>query len=109
MRLTITLARGILWFEPLILIVIALAFWYPTPTRTDWLWLLWLLLPILIARYLIYRRFITRTPVDRVFMVFLVLGVINVAAAPYTRGLMMLARPLLGIALYYALVERENA
>ena len=102
------LARLILWFESLILTGITLAFWFPTPTRTDWLWVIWLLVPLLVARTICYRRVITRTPLDLYFVVFMILGVINVYAAPYTRGLMMLARPLLGIALYYALVERTR-
>ena len=106
MQSIVALSKRILWLEPLILGGIALAFWYPTPTRTDWLWLLWLLVPILVARFLVHRRFLTRTPLDVVFFAFMLLGVLNVAFAPYTRGLMMLARPLLGIAMYYALVER---
>ena len=103
------LARGALWFEPLVLALMVLAFWYPTPARTDWLWLLWLLVPILGARVLLRGRVLTRTPLDGWFAAFLILGVINVYAAPYTRGLMMLARPLLGMVLYYAMVESARA
>ncbi len=109
MKLIVVLARRILWLEPLILTGMIIAFWNPTPARLDWLWLLWLLIPILVARFIVHGRWLTRTPLDIVFVAFLVLGVINVAVAPYTRGLMMLARPLLGIALYYSLVEHTRA
>ena len=109
MRLIAVLARRILWLEPSLLTGMVIAFWNPTPARLDWLWLLWLLIPVLIARYIVHGRWLTRTPLDVVFVAFFVLGVINVAVAPYTRGLMMLARPLLGIALYYALIEHTRA
>lgn len=98
-------ANVVLWLEPVILVITGLAFFYPTPARTDWLWLLWLLLPVLAARYVLHGRMLTRTPLDGLFVVFLALGALNVFAAPYTRGLMMLARPVLGMAFYYALVE----
>ena len=105
MTLIIVLARRILWFEPLILTFMVLAFWNPTPARLDWFWLLWLLIPIVIARFMVHGHWLIRTPLELVFSAFIALGVINVAVAPYTRGIMMLARPLLGVALYYALVE----
>lgn len=98
-------ARAALWLEPLLLALMLLAFWYPTPARLDWLWLLILLVPLAGARLWLHGRVLTRTPLDGWLLAFLILGVINVYAAPYTRGLLMLARPLLGIALYYALVE----
>jgi putative inorganic carbon (hco3(-)) transporter len=107
-RIAQRIARSILWLEPLLLGLITLAFWYPTPTRTDWLWLLWLLLPVYGARYVAHRRLFTRTPLDLWFAAFLILGAANVWLAPYTRGLMMLARPVLGMALFYALVERAR-
>lgn len=103
-----SIAKAILWLEPALLVIIGIAFFYPTPTRTDWLWLLWLLLPVLVARYFLRGRILTRTPLDGLFVAFLALGVVNVYAAPYTRGLMMLARPLYGMAVYYAMVEKAR-
>ena len=99
------LARAVLWLEPLYLALTVLAFWYPPPTRTDWLWLLWLLVPVGIARYVVHGRVLTRTPLDVWFVAFVALGALNVVAAPYTRGLEMLARPVLGMALCYAMIE----
>ncbi len=105
MQVMTKLAQGILWLEPLILALIVFAFWYPTPTRTDWLWLLLLLLPVYAARVMVHRRLFTRTPLDVWFAAFLILGTLNISLAPYTRGLDMLARPLLGMALAYTLIE----
>ena len=99
------IARAVLWLEPLILALNVFAFWYPTPARADWYWLLWLIPVMMAARLVVYRRLLTRTPLDVWLLAFLVLGVINVYAAPYTRGLEMLARPLLGMALFYAMIE----
>lgn len=107
-QLLVPLARGLLWLEPLILAAATYAFWFPTPGRLDWLWMLWLLVPLALARWVCYGRVLTRTPLDPVFAAFLILGVVNIYAAPYTRGLHMLARPLLGMATVYALVEHAR-
>ena len=107
-RLITTLARGLLWLEPLILACLTYAFWLPAFNHLDWLWLLYLLVPLGIARWVCHRRLLTRTPLDPYFAAFLILGVINIYAAPYTGGLTTLVRPLLGIATYYALVERAR-
>ena len=61
------LARALLWLEPLLLGLIVLAFWYPTPTRTDWLWTLLLLVPVYLARLYIHHRLVTRTLLDLFF------------------------------------------
>lgn len=101
----VAVGRVILWLEPLYLALTTLAFFYPTPTRTNWLWLLWLLVPVVAARYVVHGRLLTRTPLNVWFAALLVLGVLNVYLAPYTRGLLLLARPVLGIATYLAMVE----
>lgn len=108
MRFLRGLAGMLLWLEPLLLGLIGLAMWYPTPTRSDWLWTLLLLVPVYLARYFLRGRFFTRTPLDLLFLTFLLLGVFNVYAAPHSRGLMMLARALFGMACAYALVERAR-
>lgn len=103
------IARAVLWLEPLILALNVFAFWYPTPTRAYWYWLLWFIPVMMAARFIVYRRLLTRTPLDVWLVAFLVLGVINVYAAPLTRGLEMLARPLLGMALFYAMIEAARS
>lgn len=94
------------WAEPLLLLIIVFVFWYPAPpVRDQWLWLLLLLIPILLLRWWVYRRLWTRSPLDPLLAAFIVLGALNIYAAPYTRGILMLGRPLLGIALYIYCVE----
>lgn len=98
----------IITLEPLLLVLTGLAFWYPTPARNDWLWLLLLQGCVFLARYLRSGRVLTRNPLDLVFLIFLILAIVNVYAAPYTRGLIMLARPLYGILVCYAILENAH-
>jgi len=102
------LARTVLRLEPWILAGIGLALWYPSLTRAAWLWTLWGLVPLLAARYIVHRRLWTATPLAPCFAALLVIGALNTVVAPYTRGLGMLARPLWGMALYVAIVERAR-
>lgn len=95
-------ASLILRLEPVLLLVMVHAFWYPYETRV---WSLLVLIPLSAARLLVHGRLFTRTPLDIPLLVFLVLGVVNVFVAPYTRGLIMLGRPIMGMALAYSAVE----
>lgn len=99
-------ARQVWRLEPLLLGLMLIAFWIPSPARDRWLWLVFLLPPVWAARWLDRRRLWPDTPLQWALAVFLALGVANVWLAPYTRGLMMLGRPLLGFALYFYMVER---
>lgn len=99
------IARSVLRLEPLILTGAALAFAYAPPVRTGWLWLLLLWPVMLAARWLATGRPPTRTPLLWAFIAFITLAALNVFIAPYTRGLEMLARPLLGMWLCWALIE----
>ncbi len=91
--------------EPLVVGVIGFAFWYPAPPRDQWMGLLVLLVPVLGARWIKHGRLWTHTALDGWLLAFLALVVVNMVAAPYTRGLIMLSRPLLGLALYMSFVE----
>ncbi|GAB4529465.1 MAG: hypothetical protein OHK0046_49370 [Anaerolineae bacterium] len=93
-----------------------LLFWYPSwyPAvppigeidRYQFVWLLGIVPLIMLARYSIHRRFWTATLYDVWFFLFIVLCVLNVDYAPYpSRGLFMVARPLLGMVLVLYLVE----
>jgi O-antigen ligase len=94
-------ARWLLRLEPLLLLWITFVFWYPAPpVRDHWLWLLWLCLPMIGARWVLYRRLWTRTPLDGYFLAFAGLCFLNIYAAPYTRGILMLGRPLQGMVLF---------
>lgn len=95
----------VLRVEPLVLAVIGFAFWYPAPPRDQWMWLLVLLIPIIGARWIKCGRLWTHTPLDSWLLAFLALVFLNMVAAPYTRGLIMLSRPLFGMALYTGFIE----
>lgn len=108
--------------EPLVLLITTFFFWYPTPNssasieqlnfdRADYFWLLGVIAILIVVRFIVHGRFWTATPLDNWFYAFLALGVLNVRFAPYeSRGVMMLARPVLGMltVLYFAEVARER-
>ncbi|MCB9457805.1 MAG: O-antigen ligase family protein [Anaerolineaceae bacterium] len=98
----------ILNFEWVILAIIGAAFFFPSPIRDSWLWLLALLPVILIVRFIVARRIYTRTPLDLLLVAFFALGILNIVAAPYTRGIIMLGRPLFGLAIFTVLAEQAR-
>lgn len=102
----LTLLTTWLWYaEPILYLVMLIAFWTPSPNRDAWLWLL-LLLPVFwAARWLRFRRLWPDTPLQWLLLAFLVLGVLNVWFAPYTRGVDMLGRPLMGMGLFFYSIE----
>lgn len=61
--------------------------------------------PILAARWAVHGRILTITKLDVVWLVWFGLGIANIYLAPYTRGFIMLARPLLGIIIYFSIIE----
>ena len=70
------------------------------------MWLLAFVPFFMTVRFLVYRRLWTATLLDGWFMVFLLLAAVNMQSAPYpTRGLFMLARPVLGMVVVLAMVE----
>lgn len=97
--------------EPVLLLVTAFFFWYPSPNptgvdRAEWFWLLGLLLVVYAGRFVFYQRLWTYTRLEGWLLAFIALCWLNVELAPYeSRGLMMLARPLFGMALLIYLVE----
>ncbi len=99
------IARGLWYGEPILLFFMLLAFWTPSPIRDQWLWLLGLLPVVWGARWIATRRLWPYTPLQGWIIALLVLGVLNVQFAPATRGLIMLGRPLFGVALYLYFIE----
>jgi putative inorganic carbon (hco3(-)) transporter len=104
------------WAEAVVLLAAVYFFWYPSrfpapslpgsSDRADYVWLLGVFLVLVGTRFLVHGRLWTRTPLDLWLAAFIVLGLVNVIAAPYpSRGPLMLARPLLGMALVMYLVE----
>jgi O-antigen ligase len=116
-------ARRLLWLEVIILSVLLYAFWFTDASRVL---TLALLVPILVLRWVAYRRVITLVPLVFVFVTLLILAVISVYAAPYSWGnvtiasppfnfrstvpwaWVMIGRPLLGMAIVFALVEHAR-
>lgn len=101
-------ASALLRLEPLALAGALLAFAYGPAVRDNWLWLL-LLWPVFAgARWLARGRLLTRTPLIWPCAALLLLAALNVYLAPYTRGLEMLGRLLLGLWLCWTLTERAR-
>jgi len=79
--------------------------WYPSPTRDRYVWIFILYIPILVARAIVHKRLLTVTRIDIIWGILFILGISNIYLAPYTRGFIILARPLLGIAIYFSIIE----
>jgi O-antigen ligase len=99
------LLHGILKLEPLLLGLLTVAMWFPSPTRDHYVWVFLFFIPLLIVRWIVRGHIVTMTKLDGVLVAFFVLGILNLYLAPYTRGFIMLARPLFGLLLYFAIVE----
>ena len=98
-------ARSIIALEPLLLLIAGVAFWFPDPDRIH---ALWLLVPSLFARTIITRPAGTATILTLCMIGLILLGVLNVVAAPYTRGLFILGRPLFGVTFVLVLTDRAR-
>ncbi len=109
--------------EPIVLLVIVGVFWLGDANRV---WSLLLLVPLIAVRLAAHRRLVTSTPLNLIFVAFLLLALLNIITAPYTRGTfllvfeplgwqavvpwawIMLGRPLMGIAIYFVFVEHAR-
>src|SRR5690349_16282140 len=76
-------ARFVLALELPLLGLITFAFWYPSPIRDQWLWLLYLLIPIYAARVILYRRLWTWTPLTPWLFGYVILVIINIMLGLY--------------------------
>jgi len=81
------IARIVLHFEWLALLIMIAAFWAPDFRRV---WTLLAMLPILAARLILYRRLWKPTPLDPIFILLILLGILNFAIAPYRQGIVHL-------------------
>ncbi len=63
------------------------------------------MIPIFAARWVVRGRIFTITKLDVIWLIWLGLGVANIYLAPFTRGFIMLARPLLGVIIYFTIIE----
>lgn len=103
-------ARLTLWLEPFLLMVIVAAFWFPEPSRVNFLLLF---IPPMLGRFILYRRFWENTPLNVLLLGFLALCAVNTyialanpIAPPYSWGWYMMGRPLMGVLLTLSLVSR---
>jgi O-antigen ligase len=110
--LFLSILRWFLRLESFWLGAMLVTFFYRSPARDPWLVLCWGLPLFMAARWFVYRRLWARSPLDALYAAFLLLAALNVWAAdldpalpPFTRGLMMLGRPVMGIALSLAFVD----
>lgn len=103
-----TAARSLLKLDLWIYIPIIILFWFPDQRRIA---ALLLFLPLAAARWVLYRRLWKSTPLDPLFIAFLILGCLNVFFAPYyfiapdLAGLVMLGRPAMGMLLATSLAD----
>ena len=110
-NITLTsISRRLLQLEPILLIFMVYAFWYPIEIRYQWLGFLIGVPIFMLLRLLAYRRLFTRFPLDIWFVIFIILGLLNLYLSPFTSAhpmsrLYLLGRPLLGIALCVYFVE----
>ncbi|MBE2271047.1 MAG: O-antigen ligase family protein [Anaerolinea sp.] len=99
------LARGLVAIEPLLLSVSIAVFWFPDPNRV---WSLFLFVPIIAARLILYRRLWTALPLNIYLIIFTLLMLVNTYVAPGTWGLYMMGRPILGFLLMLSFVEHAR-
>lgn len=111
-------ARRLLILEPLLLAAMGIAYWFIFDVRQRWLWLVLLLIPIYLLRWVALRQLDKPTPLTLWSLALLGLATFNTALAgavapnapPYTLGWVMLARTILGvgIVLYFARVAWQT-
>lgn len=85
-----------------------LAFWHHSPPiRDHYVFLLGFIFPIIGARYIVHRRMFTRTPLDILLLMFMILTIYNFYNAPLSRASywVLICRPLLGIFMIWYVAE----
>lgn len=101
-----TIALNLLAFEPIILLIIGLAYWFPSPLRDDLVGVIILIIPILVTRLYLYRRIWVNTNFGDFITAFFILCIINILTAPFgTRGFILIFRPLFGFLIFLYCVE----
>ena len=94
------MSRLVDFFEAALGIAILIAFFYPTPTRDAWVWLIYVYPMIWAARITLRQPIGLTAPVVLAGAALILLCAVNIAISPYpSRGMILLYRPLWGIAL----------
>lgn len=100
---TLIFSMESLWIGAMIL-----AFWHISPPIRDrYVFLLLFLIPLYTIRFFIHQRIFTRTPLDVLFLIFIIATVYNFHNAPLARAdyWVLVCRPLLGILMVWHFVE----
>ncbi|MBZ0305746.1 MAG: O-antigen ligase family protein, partial [Anaerolineae bacterium] len=95
----------IIRIEWVYLAVMGILFWLPSPKRDEFQWLLLGIPLFLVARLIAHRRLGTWTPVIGALLALIALCLINIQTAPFTRGFIMLSRPLMILVIASNLTE----
>jgi len=106
------LQRALSILEPSLIAAMFIGFWFATPTRDSWLWLLAGLPVVSLLRWRVEGRAWPRSPLNRWLVGLAVLGVLNVLVAPFNRApsnpvyayTVIFARLWMGIALVWWLI-----
>lgn len=83
-NILISIAKAIVSLEPILILIMVIAFWQPSPNRDSWLFLLWGVPIIFAARYVAYGRVWTRFMLDIPLLVFIGISVLDLLASGMT-------------------------
>lgn len=97
--------KFLLQVEPFVLVLILVAYWFPSPQRDQYIWMIAALVPIMLARFALHRRLWTNTLYDELCLAFIALCLINIYASPFTPRSVVIFRPLFGMTLLLYCVE----
>lgn len=100
--------KFLLRIEPFVLLAILVAYWFPSPQRDQYIWIIAALVPIMLARFALHRRLWTNTLYDELCIIFIALCLINIYTSPFTPRPVVIFRPLLGMALLLYCVEHAR-
>lgn len=79
--------------EIVLVFIIIIVHWYPDSTRVQ---SLLLFIPLFMGRYVLFKRLITRSPLDLWLLGFIALCILNISLAPYSWGYYMISRAVMG-------------
>lgn len=101
-------ANIILHLEWVWIAVMIFAYWHHSPPiRDNYVFLLCFAVPIYGARWLVHRRLFTKTPLDILLVIFVILTVYNFYNAPISRAsyFVLVCRPILGVFIIWYVAE----
>lgn len=101
--------KYVIMLEWVLLLLIGIAFWQPSPIRDQWIWLVGLWIPFFLLKLITPNYTWRLTGLDGIIFAFVLLSWLSISIAPFqTRGLILIFRPLYGWILFRYLVESSN-